>query len=101
MAGHIKVNTAQVADIANTIERLNTQLADELKTSQSTVKNLTNTWEGEAAQATVSSYDQFAAKFFQQYYDILDSYVKFLRMNVDQGYFETETANTNLADAFK
>ncbi|CEG28520.1 WXG100 family type VII secretion target [Bacillus sp. B-jedd] len=101
MSGIIKVNTAQVSDIANTIERLNTQLAEELRTSQATVKNLTNTWEGEAAQATVSSYDAFAAKFFQTYYDILDNYVKFLRVNVDQGYFETETANVNLADAFK
>jgi len=101
MSGIIKVNTAQVSDIANTIERLNTQLAEELRTSQATVKNLTNTWEGEAAQATVSSYDAFASKFFQTYYDILDNYVKFLRVNVDQGYFETETANVNLADAFK
>ncbi|ALC89392.1 hypothetical protein AM500_06045 [Bacillus sp. FJAT-18017] len=101
MAGIIKVNTAQVADIANTIENLNTKLSDELKTSQTTIKNLTNTWEGEAAQATVQAYEEFAAKYFQTYYDILDSYAKFLRMNVDQGYFETETTNTNLADAFK
>ncbi|MDQ1144112.1 MAG: WXG100 family type VII secretion target [Bacillus sp. (in: firmicutes)] len=101
MAGHIKVNTAQVADIASTIERLNKQLAEELKTSQNTIKNLSNTWDGEAAQATISSYEEFAAKFFQNYYEILDNYVKFLRLNVDQGYFETESVNTNLADAFK
>ncbi|MBS4212963.1 MULTISPECIES: WXG100 family type VII secretion target [Neobacillus] len=101
MAGSIKVSTAQVADIANTIERLNQQLLEELKNSQSTIKNLTNTWEGEAAQATVSAYDEFSAKYFQTYYEILDNYVKFLRVNVDQGYFETETANVNLADAFK
>nr|WP_263324547.1 WXG100 family type VII secretion target [Neobacillus sp. Marseille-Q6967] len=101
MAGNIKVSTAQVADIATTIEGLNTRLAEELKNSQNTIKNLANAWEGEASQATISSYDEFAAKYFQTYQDILDSYVKFLRVNVDQGYFETETANTNLADAFK
>jgi len=101
MAGHIKVSTAQVSEIAATIEGLNTRLAEELKTSQNTIKNLSNTWEGEASQATISAYDGFAAKYFQTYHDILDNYVKFLRNNVEQGYFETETANTNLSDAFK
>ncbi|WHY76959.1 hypothetical protein QNH20_23185 [Neobacillus sp. WH10] len=51
--------------------------------------------------ATISAYDRFAAKYFQTYHDILDNYVNFLRTNVEQCYFETETANTNLSDAFK
>lgn len=101
MAGQIRVNTAQVGEIATTIESLNLQLAEELKTSQKTIQNLSNTWDGEAAQATIASFDEFAAKFFQNYQDILNSYVTFLRTNVEQGYFETETANISLADAFK
>jgi WXG100 family type VII secretion target len=101
MAGQIRVSTAQVGDIAKTIESLNLQLAEELKTSQKTIQNLSNTWDGEAAQATIASFDEFAAKFFQNYQDILNSYVTFLRTNVEQGYFETETANISLADAFK
>ncbi|SDM84953.1 WXG100 family type VII secretion target [Bacillus sp. OK048] len=101
MAGQIKVNTAQVGEIATTIEGLNARLAEELKTSQKTLQNLSNSWDGEAAQATIASFDEFAAKFFQNYQDILDNYVRFLRTNVEQGYFETETANINLADAFK
>ncbi len=101
MAGQIKVSTAQVADIAQQIDGLNKKLYDELKRSQETIKNLSNTWDGEAAQATYASYDSFAAKYFQTYHDILDDYVKFLRINVEQNYFETETANINLADAFK
>ncbi|MCP8969374.1 WXG100 family type VII secretion target [Ectobacillus ponti] len=101
MAGHIRVSTAQVAQTATTVESLNKRLMEELKTSQATLKNLTNSWEGEAAQATVAAFDEFAAKYFQSYYDILDNYVKFLRANVDQGYTETETVNTSLSDAFK
>ncbi len=101
MAGQIKVNTEQVAQVANTIEDLNKKLNDQLIESQTTVKNLTNTWEGEAANATISAYNEFAAKYFENYYKIIDSYVKFLRTNVETGYFDTETANTNLADAFK
>ncbi|GMK42098.1 hypothetical protein PCCS19_51570 [Paenibacillus sp. CCS19] len=101
MAGPIKVNTAQVLDIAQKIEGLNTNLLDQLKEGQTTVKNLANYWEGEAAQATIEAYESFAAKYFQTYHDILDQYVKFLKMNVAQGYFEVETTNTSLSDAFK
>lgn len=101
MAGQIKVNTDQVAQIASNIEGLNKKLNEQLTLSQTTIKNLANTWEGEASNATVSSYNDFAAKYFQNYYDIIDNYVKFLRTNVDKGYFDTETSNTSLADAFK
>ena len=53
------------------------------------------------AQSTISAYDTFATNYFQTYYDIIDAYVKFLRQNVSTDYQATETANTNLADAFK
>ena len=101
MAGPIKVNTDQVAGIATSIETLNKKLSEYLTNSQVTIKNLANTWEGEASQATISSFNDFATKYFQNYYDVIDNYVKFLRVNVDAGYFETETTNTHLADAFK
>ena len=101
MAGQIRVNTDQVAQIASSIEGLNKKLDEELKNSQTAIKALASTWEGEASQATISAYDSFAAKYFQNYYDIIDSYVKFLRTNVETGYFDTETTNNTLADAFK
>ncbi len=101
MAGQIKVNTDQVGQIATTIEGLNKDLKESLENSKKIVNDLGNTWEGEASQATISSFNEFANKYFQNYYDIIDNYVKFLRTNVDAGYFETETVNTNLSDAFK
>ena len=102
MAGNsIRINTDQVAQVANNIERLNKRLTEELNISKNTINNLQNTWEGEAAQATFASFNEFANKYFQNYEDILTQYVKFLRTNIEQGYFETETQNVNLADAFK
>ncbi len=97
----IRVNTDQVAQIATNIENLNKRLTEELTNSKATIDQLANVWEGEAAQATISSFDEFAAKYFQNYEDILNQYVHFLRTNVEQGYFETETQNIGLADAFK
>ena len=102
MAGNsIRVNTDQVAQIATNIENLNKRLTEELNNSKTTVDQLANVWEGEAAQATISSFDEFAAKYFQNYEDVITQYVQFLRTNIEQGYFDTETQNIGLADAFK
>ena len=101
MAGEIKISVDQVSQIATTLENLNKRLKEQLENSHEIITNLTNIWEGEAATATVEAYTSFANKHFQNYYDVIDSYVKFLRSNVVEGYTETETANTTLADAFK
>ena len=102
MAGNsTRVNTDQVAQIASSIERLNKKLSQELNESKVTIDQLASIWEGEAARATISSFDEFASKFFQNYEDVITQYVQFLRTNIEQGYFETETQNINLADAFK
>lgn len=102
MAGNsIRVNTDQVAQIASSLEALNKKLTEELTNSKATIDQLANIWEGEASQATISSFDEFATKYFQNYEDIITQYVQFLRTNVEQGYFDTETQNIGLADAFK
>ena len=102
MAGNnVRVNTDQVSQIASNLERLNNQLTEELTNSKATVDSLARFYEGEAAQATISSFDEFAAKYFQNYEDVITQYVQFLRTHVEQGYFDTETVNIGLADAFK
>ena len=102
MAGNsITINTEQVEQIANSIEELNTRLREELNNCKATIDNLENVWEGDASRETISSFDEFATKYFQNYEDIITQYVKFLRTNVAQGYFDTETQNIGLADAFK
>lgn len=101
MAGNsIKISTDQVLQIAGNIENLNKRLTEELNNSKVTVNQLANIWEGEAAQATISSFDEFSSKYFQNYEDIITQYVKFLR-SVAQGYEDTEAQNIGLADAFK
>ncbi len=101
MAGNsIKVNTDQVAQIASNLESLNKKLTEELTKSKVTVDKLASIWTGEASQATIQAFDEFAAKYFQNYEDVITQYVSFLRTHVENGYFETETANIGLADAF-
>ncbi len=101
MAGNsIKISTDQVGQIANSLEALNKRLSEELTSSKATIDGLNSVWEGEAAQSTISAYDEFATKYFQKYEDVITQYVKFLR-GVVVGYEDTEAANTGLADSLK
>ena len=102
MAGtQITIDSEQVLAIASQIESDNEQLQQLLNDSKSTVDSLSSYWTGRAADETRSSYESFANKFFQSYYDVLNQYVKFLRSNVAEQYEQTEQVNTQLADAFK
>lgn len=101
MYGEIRINTDEVLQTATEVENLNKQLQEELKNSEKIIKNLSNVYEGEAATATISAYEEFANKYFQDYYDVIDQYVKFLRNSVVENYEETETVNKSLADGFK
>lgn len=97
----LTLDTDQVVSIASQIESDNNGLKELLEQTKGTIDSLSSTWIGKAADETRASYEQFAGKFFQQYYDVLDQYVKFLRNNVVNQYEQTETINTQLADAFK
>ena len=96
-----RISTDQVAQVASTMETLNKRLSEELTKSRTTVEQLSSVWEGEAASATIAAFRAFAEKYFQKYEDVITQYVRFLRMNVEQGYIETETANVKLADGLR
>jgi len=101
MAGLMKVDTEQVAQIATTIEGLNKRLSETLENTKAAMNNLKSSWEGGAATETITAFNGFAQKYFQDYHEKIDNYVKFLRKNVAEGYFEVEKENTRLADVFK
>jgi WXG100 family type VII secretion target len=97
----ITLDSEQVLAIATQIESDNQQLQELLTESKTTVDSLASYWTGAAADETKTSYESFAGKFFQTFYDVLNQYVKFLRSNVAEQYSQTELTNTQLADAFK
>lgn len=97
----ITLDTEQVLAIASQIESDNNKLKELLENTKASIDSLSATWTGQAAEETRASYESFANKFFQQYYDILDQYVKFLRSNVSDQYTDIESVNVKLSDAFK
>ena len=101
MSTRMTLKTDQVLAIASQIESDNQQLQQLLNDSKTTLDSLSANWTGIAAEQTRASYDTFAGKCFQTYFDVLEQYVKFLRNNVAEQYTQTENTNTRLADAFK
>ena len=101
MATRTVMNTEQVLAIASQIESDNQELQNLLSQSKTTLDSLASSWTGTAAEQTRASYDSFAGKFFQTYFDVLEQYVKFLRNNVAEQYTQVETHNIKLADLFK
>lgn len=97
----ITIDSEQVMAIASQLENDNKELQQLLNDSKATINGLTAYHTGVAADETRASYESFANKFFQQYYDVLDQYVKFLRNNVANQYENTEQVNKQLADVFK
>ena len=101
MSTRTVLNTEQVLAIAAQIESDNQELQNLLNQSKTTLDNLASSWIGTASDQTRASYDTFAGKYFQSYYDLLEQYVKFLRSNVAEQYSQTESNNAKLADLFK
>lgn len=99
--GMLKVDTAQVEAIASNMEAINNKLNQTLLDCQATIKSLKSTWQGQAAESTVGAFDAFATSYFENYKEIVNAYVKFLRQNVAADYGKVEQTNIGLADSFK
>ena len=94
----MKIDTQTVRSTAAKISGQNQQLYDTLKASQSTIESLNGAWTGKAAEATISAYQNFARKYFDEYHEMLDKYVQFLNNAVGTGYEETENLVASKAD---
>lgn len=96
----ISIDTRVIAEAATTMSRLNTELQDILKTTQSEVNALSGIWTGEASQSTIASYNAFSSKYFSTYRELIDNYVKFLNNAAVANYSEVDQKNKKLADEF-
>ncbi|MBQ6679227.1 MAG: WXG100 family type VII secretion target [Lachnospiraceae bacterium] len=94
----LTIDPKQIAAIAEKIRLQNEQLDRTLTDSQTAVRNLKGVWTGQAADATIGAFDDFARKYFENYKEMLNRYVLFLNKAASEGYAETETKVESLAD---
>lgn len=98
---NLKVNVDAVVASANNIKQCNNQMRDNFPSVQSAITRLDNNWEGSAATATISKFNEIKSKFSDSRYNVMDNYVNFLLQQVGEGYTQTESVNKSLADQFK
>lgn len=101
MAGRMTIDSGEVLATASRIDHLNTELNDLLLDTQQRIHRLGDSFTGAAAEATISAFDSFAAKYFSSYYEMMQRYVVFLRSSVAEGYSQAEQRNVRLADGLK
>ncbi len=88
----MKINTGEIRNAALTIRAQNKELQSALFRSKSAADALSGTWSGAAAETAISAYDQFAAKFFPEYQQMLDDYANFLGNQAGEGYEHVENS---------
>lgn len=97
----LKISTDAAVVAANNIKSCNTQMRDKFSTMQNAITKLDSSWDGSAATATISKFNEIKANYHEARYNVLDNYVNFLLSQVDEGYTQTENANISLAERFK
>lgn len=95
----IKIDTGAIASAAARMSSLNESLADLMNETRQQMDSLAGSWSGAAADATIQSYDAFAAKYSEEYHKLIDDYVKFLNQVAAANYETVEQQNTSLSDA--
>ena len=98
MAGMMKISPEEVMSIAGTLRNLNSQLEETLDTTKQQVNGLSGSWTGAAADATINAFNGFSAKYFSNYKDLINQYIKFLEQNVAGSYTELEKAQLKLTE---
>lgn len=98
---NLKVNTDAAVAAAEHIKQYNEQMRDHFDTVLRAIQKLDNSWDGAAASAAMSKFNELKSQFPEARYNVLDNYVNFLLQQVGEGYVQTENANISLADQFK
>ena len=98
MAGQMKINYGSFDSWAQSIDAKNKSLLDDLHEIQRLINSLQGEWESNSA-VTIRGKITGMENRFQQYHDVVDNYVKFIR-NTAAEYKATETANDSNAQEF-
>lgn len=92
------INYGSFESWAGTLDKRNTQLLNHLHEIQRLINSLEGEWESNSA-VEIRSKIQGMEPRFQDYYDVVDNYAKFLR-NTAAEYKATEQTNTSNAEQF-
>ena len=99
MAGGIKITSQVVRGAAEKIKNLNMEMDTALSDIKSKMNALESTWQSDAGNEIRSAMNALQPRF-NEYKEVVDSYVTFLNTTA-QRYEETEQTVQSNASAFK
>lgn len=94
----IRIQLAEVSELANEIRNINTELLDTLDGIKSIMRQLNAVWTSTGAETILDRFDRFALRF-QEEYETIDNYARFLDRTV-ASYDSLESTITSNASNF-
>lgn len=97
----VQINTALVLSASTDISNENAALRNSYDDIDKTISNLKKDWSGSACDLCCKKAEYIKNQFKETRFAVVEDYVRFLRMQVGEGYETTETVISSAADAFK
>ena len=101
MSDIIKVDTERLMNIAKKIDCINKDILQEYQSVEKAISSLNSKWESKVTTDAISAFYDISNNCKEFRYNVVNDYVNFLQQQVIEGYNQTETVNTTLADRFK
>ena len=95
----IDISLDKLTQTASEVTKLNASLTSRLDEIRTEMKNLSNSWQSDAAEELRKDFESYVPKF-EDYKLVVESYATFLKDTVE-AYDKTETQLKNNADLFK
>ncbi len=95
----ISISLGEVSRTSGTIRTLNQGLSAKLEEMKNEMNNLAASWQSDASESIRNRFNALAPKF-EEYFNVVESYSKFLDMTVTS-YDAAETSINNNANAFR
>lgn len=97
----IQINTALVLEAADDISAVNLALKSGFDEIDRAISDLKASWSGSACDTCCRKADYLRAQYKDARYAVVEDFVRFLRLQVGEGYDTAETVISSAADAFK
>lgn len=101
MADNMRLSSKDIEKIADDISKANKDLKKELEATAVVMKSLGKSWDSPAYKESNAAFSKFEKEFSTNYEKILNTYSKFLKENVSEGYKKTESLNRDIAGEYK
>lgn len=104
MIEKVYIDTNKVRSTADNISYYNNTIQNNYSTVLDAIKKITYNWEGTAADRAQDKYRVIHRCYYEgsagTRFDVIESYVSFLKDIVAQGYEKTEATNQKISKAY-